>query len=534
MKTDKHLNENIKKAMENLEVPITSDAWKAFEERLEGEVVNNDQLLDKVVCEKLENLEVPLEANGWTLMQQMIEAEETAEILESEATLDNVIYDKISNYQAPYRHHHWQLMAQRLEQEFSLRYKLYKYKVAEAALMMLLLLTIIRFLPLLETTQPKHSTNEAAPPTEFTPEIRTEKNQQPDTEPVTYEPSIPVAAAPSTPTGSSLKAAKEEASIQPASTETGSFFYIGSALDLLPAWSLNSISSLSNASLAEVAAEKKVFDIVQKAPAHEFASGLLAQKSSPVASRFAWEVPQVAHQLPGKKRDLRFSIFTNTDVNYVFTPPNKLSVFDTLVATDPDTTAASGYGGGVLVSWKKGRWEFQTGGVYSFKRYIPNTPIFLFQTVNYYIREDFHGIQLDILQVPVNLQYHFVDSGKWRVYGLGGISNHFVTSSVYQIKYRRIPAFTASMIPIPSSPDDNRSIRQEKEFPEGLFDGGSLRDNYYLTANLGLGAERFLSSKWSIFLQPNYQHYLMSEGIGVNKDKFYTFSIYLGTKFSLK
>lgn len=90
------------------------------------------------------------------------------------------------------------------------------------------------------------------------------------------------------------------------------------------------------------------------------------------------------------------------------------------------------------------------------------------------------------------------------------------------------------MIPIPSSPDDNRSIRQEKEFPEGLFDGGSLRDNYYLTANLGLGAERFLSSKWSIFLQPNYQHYLMSEGIGVNKDKFYTFSIYLGTKFSLK
>ena len=125
-------------------------------------------------------------------------------------------------------------------------------------------------------------------------------------------------------------------------------------------------------------------------------------------------MPIVETALFKKKNALRFSIFTTTDFNYVKTPPDQLSVFDTLVKTAPNTTLASGYGGGVQISFKKDRWEFMTGGQYSFKRYIPNTPVFIFNTVNYYIKEDFNGIQLDIIQIPFNLNYHFKDRGKWR------------------------------------------------------------------------------------------------------------------------
>jgi hypothetical protein len=197
---------------------------------------------------------------------------------------------------------------------------------------------------------------------------------------------------------------------------------------------------------------------------------------------------------------------------------------------------ASGYGGGITVSWKKDKWEFQTGGIYSFKRYIPNTPVFLFETVNYYIREEFNGVQLDILQVPLNVAYHFKNEGKWRFYGNIGTSGHFITSSVYEIKTNRTPSFSNfAMLPTPAGlPDDDKSIREEKEFPDGLIDGGSIHGNFYVTANLGLGIERFVSPRWSVFFQPNYQHHLLTDGIGVNGEKLYNLSFYLGTKVSLK
>jgi hypothetical protein len=83
-------------------------------------------------------------------------------------------------------------------------------------------------------------------------------------------------------------------------------------------------------------------------------------------------------------------------------------------------------------------------------------------------------------------------------------------------------------------PEDNKSIREEKNFPDGLFDGGNIHDNFYLTANLGLGMERFVSPRWSVFLQPNYQHHLLTDGIGVNGEKLYNFSFYVGTKVNLK
>ena len=536
--------------MEGLEAPYEPGAWEAFEQRLESKPIDDKALLDQVIFSKLANLETPLQSGSWSLMQQMIEAEETADMLDNDAAIDHVVYEKISAFEAPYQNHHWQLMARRLEEEFSLRYKLYKYKIAEAALMMLLVLTIFRFMPLLEEAYQKQPANPSIQQFEAIPKsVNPAQNQQnippSSTAPTPVQKNLPLLTTPIAATSATPKSSRfsnrgnlgentevpEPGAVNFQNTPIGNTF--------LPPGKMGEIHSQQlSLPFVDLVAAKNLASQPSATPDTYTGSGSLDLLASlpamPVQSRFAWEMPQVPQNISLKKQEMRFSIFSNTDVNYVFTPSNKLSVFDTLVATAADTTAASGYGGGILVSWKKGKWEFQTGGVYSFKRYIPNTPIFLFKTVNYYIREDFHGIQLDILQLPLNLQYHFVDSGKWRFYGSGGVSGHFITSSIYEIKYRRIPAFSASAITFPSSPEDNKSIRQEKEFPEGLFDGGNLQDNFYLTANLGFGMERYLSSKWSVFLQPNYQHFIMSEGIGVNNDKFYTFSIYLGTKFNLK
>jgi hypothetical protein len=551
MKADRDFDELIKKAMKDLEARFEPGDWEMFKEQLESESLRSDVSLESIALNKLGNLEVPFEEGDWARMQQRIEAEETADLLEYEAALDNIIYEKISNFKVPYYHHHWQLMARRLEEEFSLRYQLYKYKAAEVALMVLLLVTIFRFMPYMDGFRQHHIINNPTHPYKNTPATTPSEQNQPSIASSSQEkpavarskdifseqqPDILHAKLINTNGLSGENYSQVEAEAKGGNdSQTGNRHQHPVSVRInerLPLLTIHQPTSWLDSEAARkfLSAENTI-----RQPLREHHSSLLAPlQPAPLESDYSWEVPQVKQQAMVKDGEIRFSVFSNTDVNYVFTPSNKLSVFDTLVATAPDTTAASGYGGGILVSWKKGKWELQSGGVYSFKRYIPNTPVFLFQTVNYYIKEDFHGVQLDILQVPLNVQYHFVDSGKWRFYGLGGLSGHFITSSVYQIKYRRILAFSASAFPVPSSPEDNRSIRQEKEFPKGLLDGGSLHDNFYLTANLGLGLERYLSTKWSVFLQPNYQHFLMSEGIGVNKDKFYTFSVYLGTKFSLK
>ncbi len=546
----KHLDEQIRKALEGLEVNFDPGSWNAFEERLDKVSSNEADPFDQLLTERLSGLEVPLQAGDWDAMEQRIEAEETAELIEQEAYIDNLAYEKLHRMEVPFQHSHWHLMAKRLEEEFSLRHKLYRYKVAEVALVALFLLTIIRFAPLAEGVlqRQQHDIRHEQPKI-LSPIPSGTKQVSPNVHDSQTLQVLPIAEASTKsnknePLSEKYRQWRKNNAAQLAGWPESIAFSNGSSTGLPPALSFLSnaeVNSIAKSlTLSEILAEQTFLTKTQRnssvRPGENGTDFLASIQPGPVQSKFAWEIPQLPQQFFEKDNELRFSLFTATDLSYVFTPPSKLSVFDTLVPTNSDTTLASGYGGGILISWKKDRWEFQTGGVYSFKRYIPNTPVFLFETVNYYVREEFHGVQLDLLQVPLNIQYHFKNTGKWRFYGNGGISGHFITSSVYEITHERTPAFKLAAMPSPEGDvlEDNSTIRNEKEFPKGLFDGGNLRSNLYLTANIGFGVERFVAPRWSLFVQPNYQHYLMSEGIGTNKDKFYTLSFNLGTKVSLK
>ena len=53
---------------------------------------------------------------------------------------------------------------------------------------------------------------------------------------------------------------------------------------------------------------------------------------------------------------------------------------------------------------------------------------------------------------------------------------------------------------------------------DGVFEGGNLIDNTYITANLGLGIERRFNSRMSIFVGSTYQHQI-TKGLGPQSDK---------------
>ena len=555
MESNKHIDETLRQKLESLEAGYDPASWDKLAHRMDFEA---QQEVDDVFKNRLEGMNAAIPTGSWEAMEQLIEADEATELIGKEAQVDSITYDKLHNLRAPYNEQHWALMAKRLEEEYSIRYQIYRFKIAEIALMALLLLTIIRFAPMVEgwlqndpeqqeiiqlapnqpiasadqaDNQHDRSDNQASiGNAEIIRGINILENRAPDTD-LGFTTNKKVLR-----NGQPIFNFNSIADQQP-TTESPSNLVFGSELPEIQPLSNSTLAELNYASNINSKFEEKARELIAQNHLLAYSKDKKSQPKllSPIVvggfeTDYAWELPSVKINPSNKKSDLRFSIFTSTDYNYVTTPPTRITGFGQPIQTKRNETIAMGYGGGVNISWKKDRWEYQTGGIYSFKRYIPNTPIVIFETINFWVTEDFNGIQLDILQLPFNFLYHFKNSGKWRFYASAGVSSHFVTKTVYEFETER-EALEGSG---GSSPDDTKSIKKYKDFPNGLADGGKLRDNFYMSANLGLGAEYYLSPKWTIFLQPNYQHFMLSSGIGTNKDKIYTTSLYLGTKFNLK
>ncbi len=584
MNTEKHLDRQIKQALENLQAKYDGHSWEAFEQRLEREDSNSDAngtapvgnalSFDEVISGKLDRLEVPLAVGSWSVMEKMIEADETAEQLENEPVVDNLVAERLENFQVAFQPHHWQMMAHRLEEEFFIRYHLFRCKAAEATLMLLMLLTIARFSPVLFGTphETKHNSNWPTAPSVPLPannggqaahQIIAEANQQPSGQMnAAVGPMATVSASKASSKNTNHKFVGEMAANEAGGLAFNNVYDNAAAANYLPMLGISSLSPSEMAgSLFEKIAERRFLRSSLRTPGMDTRNSLLLASLSDLQAsqpRFAWEVPQLPQSMFFEKNwSLRMSAFTNTDLAFVLTPPTKFSVYDTLITAGYDTTFASGYGGGIAIHFKKHKWEIQTGATYAFKRYVLNSPVVLLETVNYLIRrekDEFDGVQLNILQVPLHVNYHFKDHGKWRLYGSLGASGHFVTTSTNQATGDGITPTTATFALLPPSTDavtkslplstpaeeqplniSSSGNAPTKQFPDGFLEGGHIRDNFYLTANIGLGVERYVSPRWSIFLQPNYQHQFLNTGnIGVNGERFYNFSFQFGTKVGLK
>ncbi|MCU0347995.1 MAG: hypothetical protein MUC59_13725 [Saprospiraceae bacterium] len=570
MNTEKNFDEQIKQALEKLQANNDGLAWEAFEQRLNLDASDGTsnptaegmgsagRSFDEVVSNALNNVKAPLAASDWSEMEKMIEADEAAEMLENEAQIDNLAFEKLERFEVPFQPLHWQMMSNRLEEEFYLRYHLLRCKAAEVGVMVLLLLTIVRYSPELvgEKPSPTPSTNW---PSEKTELLAPSNQAQQAAKPAIAQANTPAAQTRHAAAEGShfavsqtIFAAKSGTSkTPPITTETfvatgeNSAERLANSQAQLPQLGLTTVQSRHlPTNLFEEIVAKRLLKNSLRTPGMEGRNlGLLASlDAQPIHSKFAWEVPQLALKNFEKDWHVRFSIFTASDIAFVQTPPTSFSVFDTLISAGYGTTLASGYSGGVLASWKWGKWELETGASYSFKRYDPNAPAILIETVNYIIREEkeFDGIQMNVVQVPLNANYHFKNQGKWRIYSSVGASSHFITTTVFKDGGTPPPQPSFAILPTPlprvsdaTTEPSSPAIADERS-TDGMFDGGKIKDNFYLTANIGLGMERYVSPRWSLFFQPNYQHQLLSDGVGVNGEKFYNFSFQIGTKVGLK
>ncbi|MEO1516051.1 MAG: hypothetical protein AAFV95_13595 [Bacteroidota bacterium] len=546
-----HFDKYLREKLENLDPGFQPEHWDLFEQSLDklpdptGEGRSNLSF-DDLARQKLGNLEVEPGMGHWEEMERLIEASE-------ESPIDEIAYNHLHNLQAPYKPEHWNLMLQRLNQEAFLRQIVYRYKLAEVALFLLVLLTFVQYLPV--SVAPNLADDQQAPaqylmsPTDQSADLALQSDVATASvissaatgESATDEVAAPIAssvvdAPKSAGSDSTVPPAKTAATEKADASNTSSFVSpslssnapVRSLVSSVPGITARSMRAVSNAAWPSIGLGNGPLEMSLLLPIEKLQSLLL-----PGDGPFA-ELPDCENCQKGNQRGrLSIGMFAASDINYVMTPYNsKLRVpsYDQFFA---------GYGGGISLTYQIRRWSVEIAGIYSAIFYQPERLLIEVNSGNLqsgYYGRGFRSARMDVLKIPLNLRFRFSNLRKWNIYALAGGTLNTAVFKQYEIvkaghsnDLRNFP----KAVPVPGN--GNGTGQLEDNGYKGFFENGRLKDNIYFTANLGVGVERYFNQRWSIFVQPVYQHQFLStgDGFGPNNDRLNSFSTYIGVRRSL-
>ncbi len=536
---------------------------------------------DKKIREKLQDLEGDFFPSDWSAFEQRLDLDNnpaTEPELE-DLYFDGVVHDKLNDMEVPYQESHWQLMSQKLDDAFSWRRKIYKYKVIELALMSLVIFTFVQFMTNHEqkVRPTEHKNN---PTSVETPRVQLV--------PATTETAGTIAATTSD-TGSAKESQQlvKQKKVATQKTENFSIIPQASAIASTPTvvanTKLTTIVPLTDfKQLAElplvinkVLKPIAVAPQVQKnsSPQQQYfssttapletrssdlekkpsTSGVPTTSFSTARDKFSQAIlpldeqvllplaadeeqmqeKNLAYTLPSlKQTGLRFGMFSTMDYNYVLTP------YDVLFENEAGIRTAIGYSAGFSLGFRFTRFELETGASFAVNKYTQNLSEIVGSGngLEYLLIDELKDIELNVLKVPLNLRYTFAKFGKWHTYVLSGVSLNMAIQANYDRQQTFLTKASARGFNNFKASLDEPLALDNKKYPDGLLEGGNFMENSYFTTNIGLGIERILSPRWSLFFQPSYHHFIQisEERLGPNKDRINTFSISAGAKVNLK
>lgn len=183
-----------------------------------------------------------------------------------------------------------------------------------------------------------------------------------------------------------------------------------------------------------------------------------------------------------------------------------------------------GYGAGLTFSSEISRKiTINTGALIAYNKYDLNEIILVDKTIvdgSIYEINQSKTSHLVIIEIPLELQYTFFQSDKWKMYGTAGLVANVVSSRSY----------TGSQM-VAANGVSLKEDLNSNNFERGAFEGGQLDQNAFLSIGGGLGLERQLGDKISLYILPSYRHAITPSGTG--KDYINSFSVNIGIKTAL-
>mgnify|MGYP001493759027 CR=1 FL=1 len=494
----------------------------------------NSKQFDELIRQKLKGLEAPYRPDTWdTLSKQLDDQLETPvfDMIESDP-VDEAVSRKLNKLEPAYQQEHWNAFESRLDKEFDWRYRLLRSKIIETAVAAMVLFTFWRFWP--------------------------DVQQQLNAFPLPLPGKSTAAAAPvaTTPSGLDLVTGLTESNPaiaeilrlnlekfyhQPNATITNEATAGETALATtekinVPVQEKVSVpgSLAANRPLEPVMSIGRTGPQDQEAPIssggyavlpseHQYSIGTLA-----VADAEFLNAEHPYHEVlktskPFRKGpSLRIGMFGSGNLDYFHT------LADNFFPLEPLDHVSSGYGGGISAGMRFGKWEIESGLVYASKHYQPLNIKDIYSLPNKQLIEyGLKRIEINTIQLPFNVRRDVIDNNRWRLYALTGASFHVAT----QANYYKFESLARTSIANAAKSKAETTVARRR-YADGFLEGGTLKENSYLSLNLGLGLERQLSHRWALFVQPTYQNHFktFNDGIGPNQDRIHTLSIYTGAK----
>lgn len=448
----------------------------------------NNQAFDEQIRRAVENIDTNYKPETWDLLEQRLNTilpQHEVEEISVEEQFDAIIRKKMSNREPAYNQNHWIIMSSILDEYQSVRAWLVRYRVLEAALTVLFLLTFI---------------NVFYTPVQFSNANATVFEEL------------------KTPTASKNNLAVSSSKVEQ---------------------NIAVISSIENNNYGLNKYEQKDVEAAQRieenaistvpTPTHDIA--LLEQP--PFLPNLV--IPYVQENKSNKliiskiniknnKLKYRIGLAVGFDIDRVFTPD--FYSYGTLISAFSQTRY--NFNTGFLMDLKKNRWAFETGLLYTKKSY---SPVDVRQDVNDLnistaaYKTDLATIKVNIVQLPTMLHFDFVKRNRWDLYLAAGVTTNFITQAKYDysrqfLGYVSRPVFSATPTIEPPA----------KSFNDGIFETKSTIGNVFFTANAGLGANYRLTPKFNLYTQMIYRGNLSEKGIGPNNDKINSASLLLGFK----
>ncbi len=521
---DKEFDRIIRERLKDVGSRHQPSGWAYIERRLQAEGSPEpssgqaEDAFDEVLRQKLQLHTPPPLVPDWSSMEELLDATGAGTPASSPESFDQVLFQKLRNLHMPFRQQHWARMADKLDREFVNAGIVWRSKVIELSLLAFLALTFWQHF------DPVPSSGA------FTANLRPAGEKQAVQADPASSPQAPISTNPATtsagrltgesinpttaPNASALASARERSEQSPDPGRPR--FSAGNVVPpQLPA--LTHRPSYSGGPAVALAPTLTAAAKEGHAPA-PMASLVRLRSLSPEEARSAHS-PHLA--MPGSIAPVRrrpfmyLGLLGSVDYNRIISPSARfldvrLQKFDRYEL---------GYSGGLSLGFELGNWEIQTGAVYSYKNYRPLQAEFWDGAFDEgYAKVQLKDIELNIVQLPLLFRYNLLQYDSWRFYVLAGGTVHVAVSANYY--YDNIGT------PNPKVLEPNR----------GWFDGGTFRENSYMTANVGVGLERFMSPRWSLFAQPTYHHAinLVNHGMGPSRDRISTMSIYTGVRIRVR
>lgn len=183
---------------------------------------------------------------------------------------------------------------------------------------------------------------------------------------------------------------------------------------------------------------------------------------------------------------------------------------------------AIGYGLGFTIdSELSSRFALKSGIFFSYKGFELSDQFVLDKTAidgNIYQIDQYKKSELVLIEIPLDVQFTFFKNEKWKIFATAGFSTNIIASKT------DIGSLSTSYNGLSVSTDINAN-----DFERGLFEGGQFTQNVFLTVGGGLGLERQLGDKISLYIMPVYRHAITPIG----PDFMSSFNVTFGLRTSL-